>query len=76
MIALGVLAYDDPSPMTRAGTHALVEAFYSMKRAGVGRMALEVGAGGAPGGAGTTTPTLLGPTKSKSSHARKKQKGF
>lgn len=65
MRALGVVPVCDPSPMTREGTHALVERFYAMRRAGVLGMVPEVGGGGAPGGVGTTTPIPSGPTKSK-----------
>lgn len=52
----------DPSPMSREGTRALVERFYAMRRDGQP----EVGAGGRPAVAVSTSPIPPGPKKTKS----------
>lgn len=62
MLSLGLAPSCDPSPMTREGTRALIEAFQSLRLA---RM-VEVGGGGRPGSGGTTTLPSPGPKKTKS----------
>ena len=57
-IALGPCQHGDPSPMTVAGTRALVERYYAIK-------GTEVGAGGARGRGVTTSHSPLPTLKPK-----------
>jgi len=56
----------DPTPMTREGTHALVERFYALKRSDGQRG--QVGGGGCLGGVGFTSLSIL-PTQKSKRHA-------